>query len=132
MHPDTALRYCHHCGKVAKDPVCLEDLANKIEWRRDDDEGISWPELLRVKFACRGTCADRVSARWCSDCGGEETVLGGPGNLIPRCACCSGRMRLMLPPFVQRKCKRMATTAERMTIDKVLADGAIAKRARRE
>ena len=128
---DTALRYCHHCGKVAKDPVCLENLADKIELQRED-EGISWPELLRVKFACRGSCADRLSARWCGDCGGEETVLGGPGNVFPRCARCSGRTRSMGPPLVQRYCKRMTMEAERKAIDKALADGAVAKRTRRE
>ena len=73
--------------------------------RHDDDEGMSWPELLRMKFACRGICADRRWARFCEECGGEETVPGGPCNLLVKCTRCSGRMRWMTPLHVQRKKK---------------------------
>ena len=103
---DTTMRTCHRCGKVAKDPLCLEDLADKFEWRHDGDEGFSWPELLRAKFACRGICADRAWVKFCENCGGEEAVPGGPGNVLVKCALCSGRMRRTTPLHVQRKKQR--------------------------
>ena len=102
---DTTLRYCHCCGKVAQDPVCLEDLAGNIEWFRgfgdeDDDGGFSWPEILRAKFACRKTCAGQVRVWSCVDCGGEDVVPDGPSMQhnkmllgFVKCAHCSGKMQ---------------------------------------
>lgn len=80
---DGTLRFCHHCGKEARDPVCLKHLGLTIEWTLQP----VCPEVLDGKFACH-TCAENTRLRLCTKCA-KDDALEATHNELLMCTRCS-------------------------------------------